>query len=82
MSVLNPRRNEVAHHSVDRYRVLFDLIPIRAQSARWNLVLVALTAYGQEEARRQRSVAAGFDHHLTKPAHFKQLKQILARVQA
>lgn len=52
---------------------------IRAQSARRNLVLVALTAYGQETAR-QRSLAAGFNHHLTKPADFKQLKQILARV--
>ena len=52
---------------------------IRAQSARRNLVLIALTAYDQETAR-QRSFAAGFNHHLTKPADFKELEQILARV--
>ena len=52
---------------------------IRAQSARPDLVLVALTPYGQETAR-ERSLAAGFNHHLTKPTDFKQLRQILARV--
>ena len=52
---------------------------IRAQSARRDLVLVALNAYGQETAR-QRSFAAGFNHHLTKPADLKRLKQLLATV--
>jgi signal transduction histidine kinase len=61
---------------LDGYEVAAQL---RAQSARPNLVLVALTGYGQETAR-QRSFAAGFNHHLTKPADFRQLKQILARV--
>jgi CheY-like chemotaxis protein len=42
-------------------------------------VLVALTGYGHESAR-QRSLDAGFDHHLTKPADFNNLKQILATV--
>jgi CheY-like chemotaxis protein len=31
------------------------------------LLLIALTGYGQPEDRR-RALAAGFDHHLTKPA--------------
>jgi CheY-like chemotaxis protein len=31
------------------------------------LLLIALTGYGQPEDRR-RAFAAGFDHHLTKPA--------------
>lgn len=30
------------------------------------MVLIALTGWGQEEDRRQ-TTAAGFDHHLTKP---------------
>jgi CheY-like chemotaxis protein len=32
-----------------------------------DVLLVALTGYGQEEDRR-RSLDAGFDHHLNKPA--------------
>jgi two-component system CheB/CheR fusion protein len=31
------------------------------------IVLIALTGYGQPEDR-SRALAAGFDHHLTKPA--------------
>jgi CheY-like chemotaxis protein len=38
--------------------------------------LVALTGYGQE-SDRERSREAGFDHHLTKPASFSDLEQIL-----
>jgi two-component system CheB/CheR fusion protein len=41
-----------------------------------DMVLVALTGYGQEEDRR-RSRAAGFDHHLTKPADLSALTAIL-----
>jgi CheY-like chemotaxis protein len=36
-----------------------------------------LTGWGQDEDRR-RSVAAGFDHHLVKPADIDQLRQLLA----
>ena len=39
-------------------------------------VLVALTGWGQEEDRR-RARAAGFDHHLTKPADLDALRQVL-----
>ena len=45
-----------------------------------NTVLIALTGYGQD-ADRQTSQQAGFDHHLVKPARFDQLKKILATVQ-
>ena len=41
------------------------------------VVLVALTGWGQEEYRR-RSVEAGFNHHLTKPTQFDVLQEILA----
>jgi CheY-like chemotaxis protein len=40
-------------------------------------VLVALTGYGQE-SDRERSLGAGFNHHLTKPLDYKKLEQILA----
>ena len=44
-----------------------------------DVVLVALTGYGQD-SDRQSSLKAGFDHHLVKPAHSEQLQQILAIV--
>ena len=52
---------------------------IRKQPTLQDVVLVALTGYGDESAR-QRSLGAGFDHHLTKPADFNKLKEILATV--
>ena len=39
--------------------------------------LVALTGWGQEEDRR-RTKAAGFDHHLVKPANIEALQALLA----
>lgn len=49
------------------------------RQAAWgkNLVLVALTGWGQEEDRR-KTTQAGFDHHLTKPADPAMLKALLA----
>ena len=52
---------------------------IRRQPMRKNIVLVALTGYGQE-TDRQRSHEAGFDHHLVKPADFGVVQKILAAV--
>jgi len=52
---------------------------IRQQPAIKNAVLVAMTGYGQE-TDRQQSQEAGFDHHLTKPADFGKVKEILATV--
>jgi CheY-like chemotaxis protein len=42
-----------------------------------NLVLVAMTGWGQEEDRR-RSQEAGFDHHLIKPVEPGALHRLLA----
>ena len=44
-----------------------------------NVVLVAMTGYGQESDRK-RSKEAGFDHHLVKPGDFGKVLQILATV--
>jgi len=43
------------------------------------LVLVALTGYGREEDK-ERALAAGFDHHLTKPVAIDSLQHLLALV--
>jgi PAS domain S-box-containing protein len=42
-----------------------------------NVLLIAMTGWGQEEDRR-RSSEAGFDHHLVKPVDIKALKGLLA----
>jgi PAS domain S-box-containing protein len=52
---------------------------LRQQPALQNVVLVAMTGYGQE-SDRQRSQEAGFDHHLVKPGDFGKVLQILATV--
>jgi len=52
---------------------------IRAEPLLHEMVLVAMTGYGHE-ADRQRSQQAGFNHHLTKPADFNKVRQILASV--
>jgi CheY-like chemotaxis protein len=52
---------------------------IRRQPALNGVVLVALTGYGQE-SDRQASMAAGFNHHLIKPARLEQVRKILASV--
>lgn len=49
---------------------------IRANPANRRISLIALTGWGQDEDRK-RSVAAGFDHHLVKPADIDQLRQLL-----
>lgn len=52
---------------------------IRNQPSLKNIVLVALTGYGQEPDR-QASMEAGFNHHLIKPARLEQVQKILANV--
>jgi signal transduction histidine kinase/CheY-like chemotaxis protein len=49
---------------------------IRANPAYRHISLIALTGWGQDEDRK-RSVAAGFNHHLVKPADIDQLRQLL-----
>lgn len=50
---------------------------IRQQPWGKDVVLVALTGWGQEQHRR-RSAESGFNHHLTKPVEFDELQQIIA----
>jgi PAS domain S-box-containing protein len=52
---------------------------IRQQDSLKSVVLAALTGYGQD-ADRQRSHDAGFNHHLTKPANFEDIEKILMSV--
>jgi CheY-like chemotaxis protein len=52
---------------------------IRQQPTLQNIVLVAMTGYGQNTDRK-RSQKAGFDHHFVKPVEFGKLRQILAAV--
>ena len=52
---------------------------IRKEPELQNIILVAVTGYGQE-SDRQRVQAAGFDHHLVTPADFTHVEQILATV--
>jgi PAS domain S-box-containing protein len=51
----------------------------RVRAASWGerMVLVAVTGWGQDEARA-RSSAAGFDFHLTKPVDVAELERVLA----
>jgi PAS domain S-box-containing protein len=43
------------------------------------VILVALTGYGQQEAR-ERALAAGFDHHLLKPVDASTLRSLIEDV--
>jgi|GEM_PF-200309 len=52
---------------------------IRSLPQTANATLVALTGYGQEQDRAQ-SKAAGFDHHLVKPADSAALAQLLTQI--
>ena len=52
---------------------------IRQQPGGKNIILIAVTGYGQEEDRR-RSIEAGFDYHLVKPLNFSELKNKLSQL--
>jgi CheY-like chemotaxis protein len=52
---------------------------LRQQPILPNVVLVAMTGYGQD-ADRQCAREAGFDHHLVKPVRFEHIQEILASV--
>ncbi|MDB5953761.1 ATP-binding protein [Ramlibacter sp.] len=53
---------------------------LRADQQVAGVRLVALTGWGGDEDRR-RAMAAGFDHHLTKPVDLAVLEDLLRRVQ-
>jgi CheY-like chemotaxis protein len=52
---------------------------IRATEGDRRTLLVALTGYGRDEDR-ERTRAAGFDHHLTKPVELDALEGLVARL--
>lgn len=52
---------------------------IREQADLGDLVLVAMTGYGQQEDR-DRALQAGFDHHLVKPAEIEQLQALFEAI--
>ena len=54
---------------------------IRLEDRLKSVVLIAVTGYGQE-ADRQLSLQAGFNHHMVKPANFAMLENILGTVAA
>lgn len=49
---------------------------VRQQPAGRDVLLIALTGWGQEDDRR-RTAEAGFDHHLLKPADMASLKTLI-----
>jgi PAS domain S-box-containing protein len=59
---------------IDGYEVARQL---RSESGFENMLLVAITGYGQEDDRR-RSQEAGFDLHLVKPVDSRMLKSLVA----
>jgi CheY-like chemotaxis protein len=49
---------------------------IRSTTEHGDVLLIALTGWGQENDRR-RSLAAGFDHHVVKPPDINELRELL-----
>ncbi len=58
---------------IDGYEVA---TAVRKESGNGDIKLVALTGYGQESDRK-RAIDAGFDTHIVKPAHIKDLIAVL-----
>jgi DNA-binding response OmpR family regulator len=52
---------------------------VREHSNLGDVMLIALTGYGQW-SDKQTSHEAGFNHHLVKPAEFKEVEAILATI--
>jgi len=59
--------------TLERWDLSYDTL----KTANQDVVLVRVSGYGQDEDRR-RSRAAGFDHHLTKPADPGAIEKLLA----
>jgi len=66
---------DVGLPGIDGYGVARQL---RSSPRTAEALLVALTGYGQEEDRKQ-ALAAGFDHHLLKPAEPAAVLALVAR---
>ncbi len=54
---------------------------LRAAACCADAVIIAVTGYGQPEDR-QKSIEAGFDHHLVKPVDLDELKRLLNKPRA
>jgi signal transduction histidine kinase/AmiR/NasT family two-component response regulator len=67
---------DIAMPAIDGYEVARRL---RARAGLKPPTLIAVTGFGQAEDRR-RAYAAGFHHHLTKPATLASLKNLLASI--
>ena len=52
---------------------------MKAQAWDKNMILIAVTGWGQDDDRR-KSAAAGFDHHLIKPVDPQTLMKLLAKL--
>ncbi|MGH8168679.1 MAG: ATP-binding protein, partial [Woeseiaceae bacterium] len=61
---------------MDGYEVAYR---IRQEPTLAGVVMIAMTGYGQSEDM-QRTKAAGFDHHMLKPAEFAELQRLLAQL--
>jgi signal transduction histidine kinase/ActR/RegA family two-component response regulator len=48
---------------------------IRSKAGSQSVLMIALTGWGQSDAR-QRTIEAGFDHHLIKPVDFDEIKRL------
>jgi signal transduction histidine kinase/CheY-like chemotaxis protein len=48
---------------------------IRSQPGSKEVLMIALTGWGQSDAR-QRTIEAGFDHHLIKPVNFDEIRRL------
>ena len=54
---------------------------IRRKNGAQDVLMIALTGWGQHDAR-QRTIDAGFDHHLIKPVSFDELRRLTAEAVA
>jgi CheY-like chemotaxis protein len=68
---------DIGMPGMDGYEVAREL---RARYPERRPMLVAVTGWGQEDDRR-RARAAGFDHHLVKPADLVALQELLATIE-
>ncbi|MGZ8274578.1 MAG: PAS domain-containing protein [Burkholderiaceae bacterium] len=79
LAIANAFKPEVALLDIGMPELSGDQVAARIREQAWsaNTVIVAITGWGQEEDR-VKTLAAGFDRHLTKPVDFEQLRRILA----
>jgi CheY-like chemotaxis protein len=69
---------DIGMPDLDGYEVARQL---RQTSWGKSMRIAALTGWGQEEDRR-RALAAGFDHHMTKPVDLQALERLVSRPEA